>query len=36
MAEIHPFYEAQRDAMEAAMRERLDIAEAMLCERTQL
>ena len=30
MAEIHPFYEAHRGAMEAAMLQRLDIAEAML------
>lgn len=31
MAEmIHPFYEQHRDAMEAAMRHRLDLAEAML------
>src|SRR5215468_2387907 len=30
MAEIHPFYEAHRSAMEAAMRQRLDLAEAML------
>lgn len=36
MAEIHPFYEAHRGAMEAAMHQRLDIAEAMLRERTQL
>src|SRR4051812_1102832 len=37
MAEIiHPFYEAHRGAMEAAMRERLDLAEAMLRERAQL
>jgi hypothetical protein len=36
MAEIHPFYEAHRDAMEAAMRQRLDLAEAMLRERTLL
>src|SRR4029077_13757708 len=35
MAEIiHPFYEQHRGAMEAAMRHRLDLAEAMLCERT--
>jgi hypothetical protein len=34
MAEIiHPFYESHRGAMEAAMRHRLDLAEAMLCER---
>ena len=37
MAEIvHPFYEKHRGAMEAAMRRRLDLAEAMLRERTQL
>jgi hypothetical protein len=36
MAEIHPFYEAHRGAMEAAMLQRLDVAEAMLRERTQL
>jgi hypothetical protein len=36
MAEIHPFFEAHRGAMEAAMLQRLDIAEAMLRERTQL
>src|SRR6516162_331333 len=35
MAEIHPFYEAHRNAMEAAMRQRLDLAEAILRERTQ-
>lgn len=33
---IHPFYESHRGAMEAAMRQRLDIAEPMLRERTQL
>ena len=34
MAEIiHAFYESHRGAMEAAMRHRLDLAEAMLCER---
>ncbi len=33
---IHPFYESHRGAMEAAMRHRLDLAEAMLCERTHL
>lgn len=33
MAEIiHPFYESHRGAMEAAMRQRLDLAEAMLRE----
>ncbi|SFP08710.1 hypothetical protein SAMN05216330_105558 [Bradyrhizobium sp. Ghvi] len=37
MAEtVHPFYEKHRGAMEAAMRRRLDLAEAMLRERTQL
>ncbi|MGC2780281.1 MAG: L-2-amino-thiazoline-4-carboxylic acid hydrolase [Bradyrhizobium sp.] len=37
MAEIiHPFYEKHRGAMEAAMRHRLDLAEAMLCERAHL
>lgn len=37
MAEtVHPFYEAHRGAMETAMRHRLDLAEAMLCERAQL
>jgi hypothetical protein len=37
MAEIvHPFYETHRRAMEAAMRERLDLAEPMLCERAHL
>jgi hypothetical protein len=37
MAEIvHPFYESHRSAMEAAMRHRLDLAEAMLCERARL
>jgi hypothetical protein len=36
VAEIHPFYEAHRGAMEAAMRHRLDLAEAMLRERAQL
>src|SRR5262249_8434120 len=36
MAEIHPFYEAHRGVMEAAMRQRLDLAEGMLRERTQL
>ncbi|MCG2638568.1 MULTISPECIES: L-2-amino-thiazoline-4-carboxylic acid hydrolase [Bradyrhizobium] len=33
---IHPFYEAHRDAMESAMRQRLDLAEPMLRERTHL
>lgn len=37
MAEtVHPFYEAHRDAMEAAMRHRLDLAEPILCERAHL
>jgi len=36
MAEIHPFYETHRGAMGAAMRQRLDFAERMLRERTQL
>src|SRR5262249_61146284 len=36
MSEIHPFYETHRGAMEAAMRQRLDLAEGMLRERTQL
>src|SRR5215831_11793122 len=36
MAGTHPFYEAHRGAMEAAMRQRLDLAEGMLRERTQL
>jgi hypothetical protein len=37
MAEIiHPFYESHRGAMEAAMRHRLDLAEAMLSERAHL
>ena len=37
MAElIHPFYESHRVEMEAAMRERLDLAEAMLRERAHL
>jgi hypothetical protein len=33
---VHPFYEQHRGAMEAAMRERLDLAEAMLRERSHL
>jgi hypothetical protein len=33
---VHPFYESHRGAMEAAMRQRLDLAEPMLCERAQL
>ena len=36
MAEIHPFYEQHRDAMEAAMRHRLDLVEAMLRERPEV
>src|SRR5215203_5252199 len=36
MPEIHPFYEMHRGAMEDAMRQRLDLAEAMLRERAQL
>ncbi|MEY9116840.1 hypothetical protein ABIE86_005572 [Bradyrhizobium diazoefficiens] len=37
MAEnIHPFYETHRGAMEAAMRNRLDLAEPMLRERAHL
>jgi hypothetical protein len=36
MAEIHPFYETHRGAMEAAMRQRLDLAEAALREQAQL
>lgn len=41
MAEIihptaHPFYESHRAAMEAAMRQRIDLAEVMLRERAQL
>ena len=36
MAEIHPFYETHRSAMEAAMRQRLDLAEAALRERAGL
>lgn len=33
---IHPFYESHRDAMEAAMRHRLDLAETMLREQAHL
>jgi hypothetical protein len=33
---VHPFYESHRGTMEAAMRHRLDLAEAMLCERAHL
>jgi len=36
MSEVHPFYEAHRGAMEAAMRQRLDLAEGMLRELAQL
>ena len=36
MAELHPFYEAHRGAMAAAMRQRLDLAEATLRERALL
>jgi L-2-amino-thiazoline-4-carboxylic acid hydrolase len=36
MAEIHPFYEAHRGAMQAAMRQRLDLAETMLRERARV
>jgi len=37
MAEtIHPFYEQHRGAMEAAVRQRVDLAETMLRERTHL
>ena len=37
MAEIiHPIYESHRGAMEAAMRHRLDLAKATLCERAHL
>ncbi len=36
MAENHPFYQTHREAMEATMRGRLDIAEPMLRERTHL
>jgi hypothetical protein len=36
MSEIHPFYEAHRGAMEAAMRQRLDLAEATLRERAPM
>ena len=36
MTKIHPFYEAHRGAMEAAMRQRLDLAEGMLRELAQL
>src|ERR1044071_4784043 len=36
MAEIHPFYETHRSAMEAAMRQRLHLAQATLRERAHL
>ena len=36
MAPIHPFYEKHRGAMEAAMRQRIDLAEPMLRELPQL
>lgn len=36
MADIHPFYLAHRDAMEGALRQRLDLAETMLRENAQL
>lgn len=37
MVEImHPFYEPHREAMQNAMRHRLDLAEAMLVERAHL
>ena len=36
MSEVHPFYEAHRGAMEAAMRQRLHLAEGMLRERANL
>jgi len=36
MGEIHPFYESHRGEMEAAMRQRVDFAAAMLRERTNL
>ncbi|WP_148635949.1 L-2-amino-thiazoline-4-carboxylic acid hydrolase [Bradyrhizobium paxllaeri] len=36
MTQIHPFYEAHRGAMETVMRERLDLAEAMLRDRANL
>ncbi|MDN4983232.1 L-2-amino-thiazoline-4-carboxylic acid hydrolase [Bradyrhizobium arachidis] len=36
MAEIHPFYQQHRGAMEAAMRHRLDLAKAMLRERADI
>jgi len=33
---VHPFYEAHRDSMQAALRERLDLAGTMLRERARL
>jgi len=36
MSEVHPFYEAHRGAMGAAMRQRLDLAAGMLRELAQL
>jgi hypothetical protein len=36
MAEIHPFYAAHRGSMEEAMRQRVDLAEAMLRERAPM
>jgi L-2-amino-thiazoline-4-carboxylic acid hydrolase len=36
VAEIHPYYELHRGAMEVAMRQRLDLAEPTLRERAQL
>src|SRR4051812_17743259 len=33
---IHPFYDTHRDAMEEAMRHRIDLAEPMVCARTGL
>jgi L-2-amino-thiazoline-4-carboxylic acid hydrolase len=36
MTEIHPFYESHRGEMEAAMRQRVDFAAAMLRERANL
>jgi hypothetical protein len=36
VAEIHPFYESHRGEMEAAMRQRVDFAAAMLRERANL
>ena len=36
MPHIHPFYESHRGAMETAMRQRLDLADAMLRERAHL